>query len=149
MQVWKINQSVTVNLPTFVSIHICPQACRHGVTCLVWSAHIQAACSRCGLSLKRSGHSAADVVFVWSHSTFGFLFRSSRSTWQLLHLSSPFGMLFFFFGLFFFFHWLFEGMWSDHICFCSVEDMNKMAGSWPFLQFHCRNKTLNILYDRM
>ena len=28
---WKINQSVTVNLSTFVWIHICPQACRHGV----------------------------------------------------------------------------------------------------------------------
>lgn len=82
-------------------------------------------CSRCGVCLKSQ--------YRW----VSFFFLSSRSTWELLHLLSRFGMLFFVIGLFcfvFLFHWLFEGVWSDH---SSVSALWRTWTKWLVYSHFC------------
>lgn len=144
MESLNIDPSVTVKLPTSVWFHICPQACRHGVARVqggVFQTWLQASNHPVVLRPRRHG---TDVCLGF----FFFFFLSSLSTWQLLHLSSPFGMLFFVMGLFFGF---FSFIWINTLC---VKTWTTWLLHGHFCSFGAekkkkKKKTLNMLYDRM
>lgn len=133
MELFNINPSVTVKLPTLVWIHICPQACRHGVTRLVWGGHVQAVCSRCGFEPQTIQPlcSRCDVPLG--------VFCLTEVTVPSFCLGGGFSRHFLPDSCCTFLHLL--DRFSFHLDQCSLcKDMNKMAASRPFLQFRCRKK---------
>lgn len=117
--VWENSTSqFTVNLPMFVSVHIYPPACRHGVTGL-------AACSRCSTLQQMWCLFEVTVPLGFFFSLVTFYLRVAAPPFPFSSSLDCFG---------FFFHWLFEGMWSDH---SSVSALWRTWTKWLVYSHFC------------